>query len=138
MSAAARKPRVLELVRPAGMVEEVRRSQRDVEIARLFDRLAVVQGLQDGELPSAFLQDARDTEEILASLSAGQPAPRPFESRSGGPHRRLDVGLACFGDLGQGLLGGRVDGLVSRSIRSLDEVTADKQSVRRGDGDDGA
>ena len=35
--------RVLELVGPAGVVEEVRRDQRDVDVARLLDRLAVVE-----------------------------------------------------------------------------------------------
>ena len=41
---------VLELVGPAGVVEEVRRDQRDVDVARLLDRLAVVERLQHGEL----------------------------------------------------------------------------------------
>ena len=43
--------RVIELVGPARVVEEVRRGQRDVDVAGLADRLAVVQRLQDGELP---------------------------------------------------------------------------------------
>jgi hypothetical protein len=34
---------VLQLVRPAGVVEEVRRHQREVDVAGLADRLAVVQ-----------------------------------------------------------------------------------------------
>ena len=38
--------RVLELVGPAGVVEELRCRQRDVDIAGLLDRLAVVEGLE--------------------------------------------------------------------------------------------
>jgi len=50
LSRAIREAGVVELVGPACVVEEVRRGQRDVDIARLLDRLAVVQALQDGEL----------------------------------------------------------------------------------------
>ena len=50
--------RVVELVGPARVVEEVRRGQRDVDVAGLADRLAVVQRLEDGELAGALLQDA--------------------------------------------------------------------------------
>src|SRR3712207_6917895 len=46
-------------------VEEVRRGQRDVDVAGLADRLAVVQRLQDGELAGALLQDAGDPEQVL-------------------------------------------------------------------------
>ena len=49
------EPRVLELVGPAGVVEEVRGDQRDVDVARLLDRLAVVEGLEHGELARALL-----------------------------------------------------------------------------------
>ena len=120
---------MLELVRPARVVEEVRRGQGDVDVARLLDRLAVVQGLQDGELPRALLQDARDTEQVLAALGAGQTAPRPLESGAGCIDSTFDVGLAGLGDLGQDLLRGRVDGLEGSPVNRLDELTADEQPV---------
>ena len=41
---------VLQLVGPAGVVEEVRGGQRHVDVAGLLDRLAVVDRLQHGEL----------------------------------------------------------------------------------------
>jgi hypothetical protein len=48
----------------------VRRHQRDVDIARLPDRLAVVDGLQDGELPAALLDDPSDPVEVLRAIGA--------------------------------------------------------------------
>jgi hypothetical protein len=81
------------------------------------------------ELPCALLQDARDTKEVFAAFCAGQATPRPVESLSGGPHRRLDVSLTGLGDLGQDLLGGRVDGLEPRPVNGLHELTTDEQSV---------
>jgi hypothetical protein len=59
------------------VVEEVRRRERDVDVAGLLDRLAVVERLQDGELARALLQDARDAEEVLAAVGALNAVPRP-------------------------------------------------------------
>src|SRR5581483_8019321 len=63
------RERVLELVRPARVVEEVRRGEREVDVARLLDRLAAVERLENGELARTFLQDARDPEEVLGTLA---------------------------------------------------------------------
>src|SRR5262249_24086524 len=59
------RERVVELVRPAGVVEEVRRGEREVDVARLLDRLAAVERLEDGELARPFLEEPGDTEEVL-------------------------------------------------------------------------
>ena len=59
---------VLELVGPARVVEEVRRGEREVDVARLLDRLAAVERLRYRELPGALLEDARDPEEQLRPL----------------------------------------------------------------------
>ena len=96
---------VLELVGPAGVVEEVRRRQRDVDVAGLLDRLAVVDRLQHGELAAALLDDPGDPEEVLAPLPARHPAPDPVVGPAGGPDGRVDVGLVGLGDLGEHLLG---------------------------------
>jgi hypothetical protein len=49
---------VLQLVGPAGVVEEVRRGQRDVDVARLADRLAAVDRLDHRQLARALLDEA--------------------------------------------------------------------------------
>jgi hypothetical protein len=45
-SRVSRREGAAELVGPAGVVEEVRRSERHVDVAALLDRLAVVEGLE--------------------------------------------------------------------------------------------
>src|SRR3990170_1274700 len=55
--------RILELVRPAGVVEEVRRGERQVDVARLPDRLAAVERLEHTQLPGALPEDAGRPEE---------------------------------------------------------------------------
>ena len=59
---------VIELVGPPGVVEEPRGDQRDVDIAALLDRLAVVEALGDGELARALLDEPSDAEEVLAAV----------------------------------------------------------------------
>ena len=51
-------------LRPAGVVVEVARDQRDVDVARLADRLAVVDRLQHGEQARVLLDLARQRVEI--------------------------------------------------------------------------
>ena len=120
-----------QLVGPAGVVEEVRRDQRQVDVAGLLDRLAVV--------------DATRARPARASAPGGGgrcgrgtwPARRPgsFDHRVGGPagrvHGGVDIARAGRGDLGQHLLGGRVDGLEAGAVERVDEATADEQAVRR-------
>ena len=130
------EPGVLELVGPAGVVEEVRGDERDVDVARLLDRLAVVEGLEHRELARALLHEAGDAEEVLRALGAGGLRPHAGVGAARGRHGPVDVGVARHGDLGEHLLGGRVDAL-ERRAGAVDELAVDEQAVRRGDVDDG-
>ena len=67
--------RVLQLVGPARVVEQVRRRGRDVDVAGLADRLAVVERLQHGQLAGALGHDPRDPEQVLGALGARHRAP---------------------------------------------------------------
>ena len=78
---------VLQLVGPAGVVEEVRRRRRDVDVARLLDRLAVVDRLEHGDLAGALLDDPRDPEEVLARARPRSSSTRPGCRRGGRPSR---------------------------------------------------
>ncbi len=64
--------RVLELVRPARVIEKVRRGKRDVDIARLFDRLAAVHRLEHRQCPRLFLNQPGDAEDVFRPL--GRPS----------------------------------------------------------------
>ena len=83
------RERVLELVGPARVVEEVRGRERQVDVARLLDRLAAVQRLEHGELARALLEDARDPEQVLRALGAGQRRPAVLERLARGRDRAV-------------------------------------------------
>ena len=83
----ALRERVLELVGPAGVVEEVGRGERDVDVARLLDRLAAVDRLGDRKLARPLLDQARDAEEVLRPLARAQRRPA-FSKRRAPPARR--------------------------------------------------
>ena len=86
------RERVLELVRPAGVVPEVGRRERDVDVAALLDRLARVHRFEDRELAAALLEDPRDPEQVLGALAARERAPRPGLGAARGADRLVDVG----------------------------------------------
>src|SRR6266540_115001 len=130
-AAARRAPGegVLELVGPAGVVEEVRGGQRHVHVARFLDRLAAVDGLEHRELAGALLEDPRDAVEVLGPLGAGGLGPDSGVGRAGGAHRQVHVLLAGLGDLRQRLLRGRVHRLEMALRAWLDPLAADQQPV---------
>jgi len=106
----------------------VRRHRRDVDVAGLLDRLAVVERLQHRQLAGALLDDARDAVEVLRPLAAGELGPHLVVGPAGRLHRRVDVGLVGLGDLGEDLLGGRTDRL-ERPAVAVDELAVDEQAV---------
>ena len=95
---------VVELVGPAGVVEEVRGREGDVDVARLADRLAVVERLEHGELAAALLDRPGDAEQVLAALAPGHRRPDVGVRAAGGAHRVVHVGRSGLGHLGQRLL----------------------------------
>ena len=122
------RERVLELVRPARVVEEVRGRERQVDVARLLDRLAAVQRLEHGELARALLEDARDAEEVLRALRAGQRRPAVRERVARGGDGAVDVLARCPAPIG-------ASGSSSRGrdrrvrLRRLDPLAADEEAV---------
>jgi hypothetical protein len=126
-----------QLVGPAGVVEEVRGDQRDVDVAGLPDRLAVVQRLQDGELAGPLLDDPGDPVQVLAAVRTGELLPRR-ERLARGRHGAVDVLVGCLGDLGQDLFGRWADRLEGGVGGGVHELAADEQPVAGGDVDDGA
>ena len=134
------KPGVLELVGPARVVEEVRGDQRDVDVAGLADRLAVVERLQHGELAGALLDDPGDPEQVLRPLAAAASDPRPCRRRRARPRdrrgrRRPAPASATSASTSS------VAGLIVLNVLAvgrLDELAVDEQPVRRLEVDDRA
>ena len=101
---------ILQLVRPTRVVEEMGSRHRDIEVARLLDRLSAVDRLGDRELPRPVLQEASDAEEVLAPLPSRKRGPGP-EGPPGGGIRGVHVGGSRERDLGELPLVGGVDGI---------------------------
>ena len=119
------RERVLELVGPARVVEEVRGRERKIDVARLADRLAAVQRLEDGELPRALLEDARDPVEVLRPLGRREAGPAVLERVPRRGDGQADLLGGRLPDLGEGLLARGVDrrvGLVRLEPLAADEV----------------
>ena len=59
----------------------MRRGQGDVDVARLADGLAVVEGLDDREFARALLDESRDAKEVLRALRRRSSWTRPSRRR---------------------------------------------------------
>src|SRR4051812_44484583 len=132
----ASRERVLELVRPARVVPEVSRRERDVDVAALLDRLARIHRLEDREFAAALLEDPRDPEQVLGALLARQRAPRPGLRAARGTDGPVGVGGRPLRDLGHRLFRGRVHGRERPATLSGYETTSDEQPVALLDRDD--
>ena len=100
---------VLQLVRPAGVVEEVRRRGGHVDVAGFLDRLAVVQGLHDGEFAGRSAMPRAMRNRYFPRSAPGIRRPDLVVGLPGRGDRVVDIGRAGRADRGQRLLGGRVD-----------------------------
>ena len=109
------RERVLELVGPARVVEEVRRRERQVDVAALADRLAAVEALEHGELARALLDEPRDPEEVLRALGGRERRPAVLERAARSLHGEVDVLLVRLSDLGERLLGRRASWTANHS-----------------------
>src|SRR5690349_20882645 len=94
-----------ELIGPAGVIAERLDRHPDVDL-RLEQRLAVVLGLDLGDLPGALLEQFRDAIEQLAAPPGGEITPvLRLEAGARRLHGRVHLRLARLGDLGERLLG---------------------------------
>jgi hypothetical protein len=100
-----------QFVGPAGVVEEMRRHQGHVDIARLADRLAVVDRLQHRQLTRPLLHDPGDPVQVLGPLPTRHGRPDVVERLPSRRDGRVDVFGRRLHDLGQHLFRRGVDGL---------------------------
>ncbi len=119
--------RVAQLIRPAGVVEEVRRHQRQIDVAAFLDRLAAIHRLHDGQLARLLLDQPRDAVEILPALATRHFAPDVLVSRARRLHGTIDIMRVALGDLGQllfrrGIDGGEILPRMRRDEFAVDEV----------------
>lgn len=118
---------LLEQLRPPGVVIEVPRHERNVQVARLADALAVVHRLDDGEQARMLLHHARERVEVLGPLVAAQLAPAALRLARGG-HGGIHVLRAALRDLGEQVRRARIDdvegaaGLRPRPVHEVAEL----------------
>ena len=95
-------------LRPAGVIQEMARGQRHVEIAGFPDRFAVVDRLQHRKQSRVTLQHARQGIEMAGTAMAAELCPWQLR-RARGADGGLDIGGDALRDPGQRLAGGRLD-----------------------------
>jgi hypothetical protein len=82
---------VLELVGPAGVIEEVGGGERDVDVAALADRLAAVHRFDNGKLARAVLDHPRNAVDVFAAFFRGHLRPGLVVGFARGLHRFVHV-----------------------------------------------
>src|SRR5207247_10027691 len=97
--------------------------------ARLLDRLAAVQRLEHRELARALLENARDPEQVLRPVGAGQLAPAILERVPRRGDGCIDILGASLRDFGERFLARRRDRRVPVAGARLDELAADEDPV---------
>ena len=114
----------------------MRRGERDVDVARLADRLAAVERLGDRELARALLDETRDPEEVLRALGRRELRPAVLERVARRVDCERDVLLARERDLEERLLRRGRDGREPLLRARLDLLAADEEPVPLADLDD--
>ncbi len=97
-------------LRPPSMVIEMPRDEGDVDVARLTDRLAVVERFEDGEEPCVLLHVTGEGVEVAGAGVAADVAPRR-ERFTRGADGAVDVALAPLRHARDRRAGRRVVGL---------------------------
>ena len=117
---------LLEELRPAGMMIEMPRDQRNIEVAALANRFSVVHGFEHGQAARVLLHLSGDSVQIASSHVRSESLPLG-KCRTRGFHGSVDVCGRALRDAGELLAGGGVCGVevfsvCGRSPRPIDEV----------------
>ena len=107
------------------MVIEMARYQRHVDVARLADRLAVVEALDHRQQPLALLDVAGERVEMARARVAGQRRPG-FQRLARRRDRRRDVGFRPLADAGDALAARRIEDV--EQLRRRREGAADEMA----------
>jgi hypothetical protein len=108
--------------------------ERDVGRLGHGERLAVVQGLELGELVGVLEDQVTDPPDDPAALGRGHPAPGTvLERLARGPNRPVDVLGIALGNPGERLSGRRVGGLERLARGCVGPLPVDEQLTRGAD-----
>src|SRR5208337_1416329 len=120
----------LDLVGPAGVIAEAVDHERQVDVAALGDWLAVVKGLELGQLVDVLLGQVGEPVHQAAAIAGVHLAPGALavvERLPRGLDREVDVGGVAHGDFGDDLLGRGVDGLECLATDTVSQLAIDQE-----------
>ncbi len=100
---------VVQFVGPTGVVEEVGGDEWEVDVAAFFDRLAAVHRFEHGQFAGFFLNEPGDAVEIFRAFATGHFPPDFGLRAAGGGDGAVNILGVGEGDIGEFLLGSRVD-----------------------------
>ena len=100
--------RVAQLVAPPRVIKKMFRRFRNIRVTTFLNGLAVIQRLQNGKFPRAFLQLARHTKQQLAAL-AGLHARPTTQRLARRLVRAVHIALASLRHAGQVFLSCGID-----------------------------
>merc|ERR1719399_1338699 len=124
----------VDLICPASEVLEVGVREGEVRALREGERLAVVQGLQQGQALLVFLDQLSELKKLLATLLPGHTRPRPLvKGLAGGGDGLVDIPLSGRLEVTDLRLCAGVDALEGLPLHGILELPVDDQlrEVRR-------
>ncbi|CAB4942372.1 unannotated protein [freshwater metagenome] len=122
-----------ELRGPAAHVPEVVGGEGDVGGGGDGLRLAVVEGVELGELLHVLHDEVAEAVDDPAALGRRHRLPGAVERLAGGADGAVDVLLLAVGDGGQDLARAGVDGLERRAVGGVDVLAVDDELLRPGE-----
>ena len=118
----------VDLVGPAGVVAEAVDHQRQVGVAALADRLAVIERFELGQLVDVRFDQVGELVHQPPAVAGVHLAPGAgVERLSGRLDGQVDVGGVALGDVGDDLFGGRVDRLERLAALAVAPLAVDQQ-----------
>ena len=100
-----------DLVGPAGVIGQRVDRGRQILAQHARDRLAGIEAFQRCDFIGVLLHQVDEPQQDLAALGGAHGAPRTFEGAARGGDGAIDIGLVAFGDGGDDLFGGGIEGL---------------------------
>ena len=121
----------VDLGRQTSVISQNVNHHRHVDVARLENRLAVVEGLKLGQLVDIFLDQVGKFPDQTSTFAGRHLSPRTiaiFKSTPGSIDCAINVRARTLCDLGQHFAGSRIDGV--ECLRTINPLPVDQQLAR--------
>ena len=104
----------MDFSRPARVIAQDVDHHRHIDVARLENRLAIVEGFELGKLVNVLFDEVPQPPDEASALAGRHLAPRPtaiFKSATSGLRRAVDILARSFDNLGQHFTRSGIDGV---------------------------